>query len=324
MMHRLLTKHVKMFKFSVGANGKTLEVNGVTAYPASPFRWPKSLRAPQLPAGADAKKIKGCMRNVLTISEYSWAFHAEGISDEGGEVIFGTFHPASLENEPIHVPSVSVKMIRDVEGGLTIASVTQEDADKALPSIPFIGEHGESGECHGPMIFCKLQDMMKNSFKGLKSAVKGCGKKAKNAHGKIESHPFLKDGDHSKSSDDDTVIAPPPQHGFARVAHILAHVSKMVLLPMLIGVLAGFLVYAVGMAVGLFIAFVWIAIRKWRAGGRGTYVHLSEDDEALSEGAVEEEVDVKDMLKSEYISEKEQQEPLPVYQETDDKEVAPQ
>ena len=309
-----------MFKFSVGGNGKTLEVNGVTAYPASPFRWPKSLRAPQLPAGADAKKIKGCMRNVLTISEYSWAFHVEGISDEGGEVIFGTFHPVSLENESIHVPSVSVKMIRDVEGRLTIASVTQEDADKALPMIPSIGELSESGECHGPMIFCKLKDMMSNSFKGFKSAVKGCGKKANNAHGKTESHPFLEDDGPSKPHGNDMATIHPPQHGFARVAHILAHVSKMVLLPMLIGVLVGFLVYAVGMAVGLFIAFVWIAIRKWRAGGRGTYVHLSEDDEAPSE----EEIDVRDMLKSEYISEKEQQEPLPVYQETDDKEVAQQ
>ena len=258
------------------------------------------------------------MRNVLTISEYSWAFHVEGISDEGGEVVFGTFHPISLESQSIHVPAVSVKMIRDAAGQLTIASVTQEDADKALPMLPSIGQ---SGECHGPMIFCKLKDVLKNSVKGFKSAVKGCGKKAKVAHGKIHGHPVLKAGDHDNSGDD--TITAPPQHGLARFAHIFAHVSKMVLLPMLIGIFAGFLVYAVGMAAGLFIAFVWIAIRKWRAGGRGTYVHLSEDDETPSDGT-EEEIDVKDMLKSEYVSEKEQQEPLPVYQETDDKEVAQQ
>ena len=306
-----------MLKFSIGADGRSLEVNGVKAYPASPFRWPKPLRAPQLPVGADAKKIKGCMRNVLTISEYSWAFHVEGVSDEGGEVVFGTFRPISLEGESIHVPSVSVKMIRDTAGQLTIASVTQEEADEAPPMLPSIGQ---SGECHGPMIFCKLRDVMKNSFKGFKSAVKGCGKKAQNAHGKINSHPVFKAGDHDNNGDH--TVTPPARHGLARFAHIFAHVSKMVLLPMLIGIFAGFLVYAVGMAAGLFIAFVWIAIRKWRAGGRGTYVHLSDDDETPSSG---EEVDVKDMLKSEYLSEKEQQqEPLPIYKETDDKEVAQQ
>ena len=302
-----------MLKFSVGTDGRSLEVNGVKAYPASPFRWPKPLRAPQLPVGADAKKIKGCMRNVLTISEYSWAFHVEGVSDEGGEVVFGTFRPISLEGERIHVPVVSVKMIRDVAGQLTIASVTQEDADEALPTLP---SFGQSGDCHGPAIFCRLKDIMHKSFKGFKSAIKGCGKKAKNAHGKINSHPVFKAGDHDSNGNGD--VTAPPQHGLARFAHIFLHVSKMVLLPMLIGIFAGFLVYAVGMAAGLFIAFVWIAIRKWRAGGRGTYVHLSEGDETLSE----EEVDVKDMLKSEYLAEKEQQEPLPVYKETDDKEVA--
>ncbi len=302
-----------MLKFNVGADQKSLEVNGVRAYPTSPFRWPKTLRAPQLPAGADAKKIKGCMRNAVTVSEYTWAFHVEGVSaEEGGEVIFGTFTPQSIEGESIHIPSAVVKMIRDAEGRLTIASVMQKDVKDTVPAIG-----GSNGECHGPALFCKLKDIMTNSYKGLKSAVKGGCKKSKNAHGhkNLISRPLIKTI--GQDIDGNPVEIEEPAHGFARFAHVFAHVSKMVLLPMLIGIAAGFLVYAVGMAAGLFIAFVWVALRKWRAGGRGTYVHLSED-----ETSAEEQIDVKDMLKSEYVDEK--QDPLPVYKETDDKEVAPQ
>lgn len=283
-----------LFNFTVGNDRSTLQVNGVQFYPPLLNFFPSPISAPQLRAEEQAlnthKLLHSCRGRRVTVSGYSWRFPAI-VSQQGGEIIPITFHVDAIEGIDIAVPIISVKALRAADGSLLILDAIV-DRDTPKDSI--------SGLCNNP--FCRMLEAAKPRMEGLKNKLKkGCRKiKLLLPHVKPAENVHIQELKPTLPEPKQAIVQPTPVQAtqeattetatphtrprpqrcqrFRSFFQSLLQGVKFILLPVLIGIGVGFIVYMFGMALGLFIASLWITIR--RRYGRGTYSAVPQHREA--------------------------------------------
>jgi hypothetical protein len=172
--------------------------------------------------------------------------------------------------------SVLLKLLKTPSGKLIIGD---------LEMAPTINPGGK--DCQ--TLLCKLKSIMTGNLSHLKPK-KGCG--SKNASPKA---PHSHDGHGSKHGPH----RHHRHHGLSRFLHALKRAAFHVLIPVLIGIAAGFTASLIGMFVGQSVVFLWRTF--YRRGRKGPYSRVEQ---------YETKADEKDQEKSLL----EHQDPPPVYE----------
>lgn len=326
-----------MLDFKIGRDEASLFLNNVQVYPPVFNFWPSPLLAAQVHSDVDIKKLRavGCGTKKVMITEYEWEFlpHFD-VSTEGAELIPATFRILAIEGRRVNIPAVDIKLIKGNDGQLMIASinsVSMESADDSELVHTFPAhETADAPNCDINSLLCRLRSMLKSGIKNFRGFIaKGCGKKkapaSKAQVDVLESQPQI---------DNETEIKPielpeaqpvpqPERHrhhhhpnSAIRFFHGLARSAEFVLLPMFIGVATGFAVYIIGMAAGLLLSSLWLALRRWKTGGRGTYAFVIHDDNSSDISDEESEI-----LKKEEMAHEQFVDAPPQYENEAGKEV---
>lgn len=317
--------------FDVGADSDSLLINNIQFYPPSSSPLLDRLYAYEVPTKANlgttpseintagASLIKEYGMKPLLISGYGFHFDsAETISEDGIELLPMTFKITSLEGSSVTPPEMTVYVIKDPLGHLSIASV------KVLPVIaessPKENESSESKECKDWPLLCKWKSILADKLNHMKTSyTKGCHKGG--AAGRpFHKPPHVSRPPHYRPSHDER---PPHRahphhhhgghhrhhrmHGFL---HGVMRVVLTVLVPIFVGIAAGMATYLVGMIIGCTVALIWA---KVRGRTQDRYVVLAQDEE---EGGADTDKEV-------YLDEKASfpAEAPPLYDEVAEKEV---
>lgn len=201
-------------------------------------------------------------------------------SDEPGyELLDIRFTVLDLETHPVPVDTVAITVLQDPNGELFIARTEIESNTPASDRLSW-------KECHGKAK-C-LQELLVSRIRGLlagaKARVMGMAKSGhKGCHGKHEGKIM---GHHEEDHDDMPYPPPPPfgkegsgrekfgpgghhahAHGSARPHHHHPHhgafartfsrIVHFIIVPAVLGVLAGLTASAIGMLVGQAVVFLW-------------------------------------------------------------------
>lgn len=70
-------------------------------------------------------------------------------------------------------------------------------------------------------------------------------------------------------------------HGYGRIIHFLKSIALHVLIPVFIGIIAGFTASMIGMLVGRTVVFIWRTF--YRRGQQGAYINVRQDETACVE-----------------------------------------
>lgn len=169
----------------------------------------------------------------------------------------------------VYPPTLTINLLKDVEGRLMIASVQTNQATVSSLKEP-------SNECEEWPMLCKWRSIFADKVDGFK---KGCGKyksdlaEAYKFHGKPPHHPEMGKPGFRYSPHHYGSHHP---HGFnqSKTESVLRTVFFTILLPILVGVFAGTLTYLIGMALGCAIAVIVAKLK-----GQSAYDALPQDEE---------------------------------------------
>lgn len=195
------------------------------------------------------------------------------------------------------IPSVKAKLVKDSEGRLLLTQI-EKSKPKRLPG----GSKDGAGECTTSM--CKWLAAFREKlekFKPFRPCHGGPMKGGMRPHGIGEGyrrphhhHPHPRPGDHWRA----------PYQG-RRWGKLFEYIATRILLPVLIGIVAGVSVSLIGMAVGTVIVSSWRFFRRRSSGHRRRHSRHHQRKATLKESAPVEE-------KSGLI---EHQDPPPSYEE---------
>lgn len=289
--------------FQTGPFEDTLEIDGVQLYPPPFGSFFESFHVTQInPDNPEAELIK------LRVSGYRLDYSSAQTVTEGGiELLPVTFRIVSIESEPVNPPVLEINLLKDAQGRLMIASV---DTAPVQPT--------KEEECNEWPLLCKWRAAVAEKFSSMKSSMrKGCHSKHKGNHmqegteEQMGHHPHHRP-EHSEGDDR-------PHHHHGHHGHHGDHHHRMhmfvrrafftILVPILIGVIAGTLTYLIGMALGCVIAIIVAKVR-----GQDAYQPVS-----LEDGDGEEHDEPRG--EKEVYAELPEYDSPPVYEEAAEKEV---
>ena len=261
---------------------------------------------------------------VLDVTGASIFVNEETISPAGDAIISVSYNIVSLAGQQVAVDGAEVKVLQAADGTLMIISTEavakSQDALDFLPAPPSAFPDGATKECDMlPAALCKWKSMVESKIGGLRQGLphklggKGCGgrKAPHRLPGHIRPHFEEFGGEHRPEPHHGRPDHPRPAHGMHRgpphhrhphhhhFLHRFVKAFVSVLVPVIAGITMGMFVSLVGMAVGRFIAFMWI---KFRRGGQRGYVGVAQSQD-----------ESEDMEKG--VMEVEEEEALPVYEE---------
>jgi hypothetical protein len=292
-----------LLDFEVGPNEDTLTIDGFQLYPPVFDHFLETFSVRQInPESSDSD------HQALPLRVTGYTFHydsAETITEAGTELLPMKFQITGVEMKGVNLPTLTINLLKDVEGRLMIASI---QINKATVSSP----KEQTKECEEWPLLCKWKSIFADKVDGFK---KGCGKYKGDL---AEAYKFHGKPPHHHEMGKPGFRHPHRPHGFHRphgVHHsktqrVLRRVFFTILLPILIGVFAGTLTYLIGMALGCAIAMIIAKVR-----GQSAYVSLPQDEE--NHDADEDEKDSE----KEVYSELPLYEAPPVYEEAVEKEV---
>ncbi|KAF2201157.1 hypothetical protein GQ43DRAFT_46007 [Delitschia confertaspora ATCC 74209] len=294
-----------LLDFEVGPNEDILLIDGVQLYPPifGAFSEPFTVRQIDPRAQTDQHSIH------LRVTGYTFRYDsAETVTEAGTELLPMTFRITSIESQRVDSPVLTIYLLKDIEGRLMIASF--ETAPATLESSP----KGKTKECEEWPMLCKWKSILSDKYNSLKSSMeqgcrmhKGNGNPMKHhgMHGKPphtfhpgqigQGHPHHHGGPHGDRT----------HH---RVHMFMRGALFTIVIPVLIGVLAGTITYLIGMALGYLIAII---IAKFR--GESMYITLLEDEEQVPGDIDSEKQSFSELPKYEDAP--------PVYEEAAEKEV---
>ncbi|KAM0280849.1 hypothetical protein ACHAQH_003879 [Verticillium albo-atrum] len=224
--------------FTIDASGPVdrLLVNDFALYPKT-SSWYSSLRAPQVPdfvKEATKHHVKGTPRNPQLGYSLSTRPLVKEDADQQLELIQLDFQVIEVGNYFIDgIPNINVKLVKTPAGKLMIGSI---DTVETRPA-----DQTPEEECR--TFACKF-------FKSLKNMRPGCGRKQGMGHAGHH------DGHHGHHS-----------HQHMRSHHTWRQLVKMItwgiILPVLVGLVAGVTVSIIGMAFGTAIVCLWrLVVRR--------------------------------------------------------------
>jgi hypothetical protein len=156
--------------------------------------------------------------------------------------------------------SVELKLLKTPSGKLMIGDL------KTAPTT-----NPGSKDCKS--LVCKLRVILANKLGQLKPKKGGCMKTRPH---KAASHP--EGGRHGHGSHGPHRHH--NHHGLARFFHALKSIALHILIPVFIGVVAGFTASLIGMIVGQAVVFLWRTF--YRRGRKGAYSKVQQDETTVS------------------------------------------
>lgn len=157
------------------------------------------------------------------------------------------------------IPSVKVSMIRDGAGRLLVSKIGKGEANTFVKELP----GGDAEEC--TTMLCRWLAAAREKLKKFKG-LGHCGTKGKGG----ENSPVSDEASHSHSHPHSHRPAAGHGHQEHRWGKLFKHMASHILLPVLIGIVAGVTVSLVGMAVGTLLVSLWRAFfRRRRSGSSG-------------------------------------------------------
>jgi hypothetical protein len=150
------------------------------------------------------------------------------------------------------IPDVKVKLIKDGEGRLLMSQIEKSESKKVL-ELPT----GGTEQCK--TMLCKWIAMAREKLKTLKGCHGGAVKPAVSGD-HPHHHPH-----HHHPPPPGSWTAPYQERHWGK---LFKHIGSHILLPVLIGIVAGVSVSLIGMAVGTVLVSLWRAVFRRRSGHR--------------------------------------------------------
>lgn len=294
---------------SVGSQPGTLELSGKPFYPPTAFitSAPETMpSALAVPTGKSLADVMAQPDKYTSVPISGWKFSAhkvQTVSEDGEELLELTLNINSVNRDAVSIPSIELRVMKDTEARMNILSTSWSD-DEQVPETPEIGQPNEE-VCESAL--CQWRQFIQNKVHGMAAASHkfGSGRpcpgrmmKDGRPHGPFGSHGPFTNMHHGPNSHHHRPIGETGRphhrhhhghmrhHKFHHFMHRLGRFVMTVAIPILIGIAAGVVTYAVGMVIGCAIALIWIKV--FRGGKRGyASVALTEDDAAVKELEVE-------------------------------------
>lgn len=185
--------------------------------------------------------------------------------DTGSSLTKIRFSILDLGGIPISVDTVALDMVTTGDG-LSYFAQSHTESSPAHP-VPWKQCRREP-RCLKALLMARLRWFLDSAKTGAKAAsdklsfMKGCGGKAKQALGKHPHHDFHQDGYNGNARQ-------------SKFAHAFGQALHLIIVPALLGVLAGLVAIGTGMLAGQLIVFVWLRHRR-----QATRSRPSSDSEA--------------------------------------------
>ncbi|KZL78916.1 hypothetical protein CI238_11476 [Colletotrichum incanum] len=247
-----------------------LLVNDFELYP-KPASWYKALRAPQIPDFTEAatKHPRKTDPNTPQLG-YSLGVRPVAKDDEQQlELVEIDLQIIEVGNSFVSdVPNVNVKLIKSPAGNLMIANV--EQTETSVPSHQE-EEHVEAPAEDCTTFYCKWRAAILNKMQRMKH----CG--GRKNHGGMR-------GQHRHGHHNGQV-----RHHHHTWGQLAKNIASHILLPVLIGIVAGVSVSIIGMMVGTFVVCLWrVFVRRQPAFARRHCRRRARKSAHREAGAVEE------------------------------------
>lgn len=289
---------------STGSQPGTLELGGKTFYPPVALLRSGLATEPTALAVPTGKSIADVMAEPESYISVPISFESifsrprpQTLSEHGEELLEMTLHIDSVSQRHVSVPKIELQVLKDPEARMMILSSKWVEDEREV-ARPEVGQPNQPA-CESPI--CQWRQFIQNKIHGVSSAVHshfGNGRPCSGTMGK----GMMKDGKphgpftnlhHGPGSHHHRPVGeagrphhhhghPKPHHGhhhhhhgFHNFVHRVGRFIMAVAIPILIGVAAGAVTYAVGMIVGCVIALVWIKL--FRGGKRG-YASLAQTE----------------------------------------------
>lgn len=306
----------QLLSFQVGPLEDSLEVDGVQVYPPT-----FAIASQPFSVAQFMPKDDESLRLRVTGSTFRFN-SAKTVSEAGIELLPMTLQITSVESTPVNASSITINLLKDPFGRLTIASFDTEQTAEATPV-------DQDKDCKQWPLLCKWKEIMAGRIENLKHMAKGrpgCHKRP---------HDMQRPHSHHNPMEEETFEGKPPHRfrpgGHHRPPHHMEHNSHhghhghhghlhrmhmsirrlffTVLVPILIGLFVGILSYLIGMALGCLVVLVFHKL----AGQRYQPIALEQED--VEEGIVEQRGEKQDYVELPAY------EAPPVYQDASEEEV---
>ncbi|KAF4912339.1 hypothetical protein CGCF415_v003892 [Colletotrichum fructicola] len=284
--------------FSVESDAAGLDhllVNNFELYPKA-ASWYSALRAPQVPAFTEAatKHPRKADPNTPQLG-YSLAVRPVAMDkDQQLELLEIDLQIIEVGNSFVSdVPNVNVKLIKSPDGKLMIANVDMTETTIPTP------KEDEKTPADCTTLYCKWRAAILRNMRGKHCGGRKHGMHGQGRHGKHGHH-----GHHAHNA------------GHFRQHHhtwgqLAKNITSHILLPILIGIVAGVSVSIIGMMVGTFVVCLWrVVVRRQSPFPRKHCRRRSRKSSHREAAATEEKAGLMT-----------EQEDLPAYK--DDEEEAP-
>ncbi|KAL1311593.1 hypothetical protein AAFC00_001708 [Neodothiora populina] len=318
-----------IFNLTVSEDGKALMIDNKWQV------WPMTLETLDFPTVGGIKESLSIAEakshpeqvNTMIISGAGITVDEEPISGTGDRILKLHYQIISLEEHPVTVDGVEIQVLQGGDGSLMIISLNNVPNVDLLPHArplqpPTTGVAKGCGNL--PASLCKMKNIIESKLghfkQGNPAAPHRCGGRPRphKMPGHIRPHLDFVEGpeghkfgdgegskhhhDHPHPHDHDGwQIGRPQEHERRAMALISAIVST--LMPLIAGVVMGFCVSVIGLAVGRFVSFMWI---RYRRQTRGEYESVRGSDAEDDEDVV--------LEKGVIVLEQQTEEPLPVYE----------
>lgn len=194
------------------------------------------------------------------------------------------FTVLDLESHPVPVDTVTITVLQDANGDLSIAQTKIEETAPTSNLVSWKECHGKT-KCLQELLFARLRTLMAGTKARMmdmaKPSRKGCHGKHK---GKVMGHPGP-NGSHGHYEEGPDGMPSGPghhahAHGFGSThshhrhehhgafARTFSRIVHFIVVPAILGVLAGLTASAVGMLVGQAVVFLWQRYRGTNSAER--------------------------------------------------------
>lgn len=170
---------------------------------------------------------------------------------------------------PVTLDTVTLEMVTTADG-LSYLAQSKTEASSVQP-VPW-KECRRDPQCLKALLVARLRWILDSAKNGAKAAtdklsfMKGCGGKAKQALGKhLGKHPHHQDGYHGNAHK-------------SKFAHAFGQALHLIIVPALLGVVAGLVAIGTGMLAGQLIVFVWLRHRRQAARSKPSSDSEAGDD----------------------------------------------
>lgn len=219
--------------------------------------------------------------------------------EEDVELLEIRFTVLDLDTHPVPLDTVAISLIHDPEGNIYMAKTEVEDT---APNRVSWKQCRGKPSCLRKLLFKRMRDLFaaaKTRMLGMKSRLAG----PKGCHGRPPFPRPLHHGPHHHHGDGAPFWAegapahagnhlpppPPHMHHHGGLHRTISRIVRFIVVPAVLGVLAGLAASALGMLFGQVVIFFWLRYR--RSGNKHTTANLEQGTASEKQGLMAESTD---------------------------------